>query len=113
MAEKEPQVSNSMVRTVMARLKNAAHGGGEAQRMQAIQALVDVLNQEGHYVKLILGTAASVRKQAVSLAESRYNGIMKRKCQGAPFPAFRPESVDISIYPDKVSLPLKLFHFCL
>eukprot|EP00965_Chrysotila_dentata_P221630 6192478-Pleurochrysis_carterae.AAC.2 len=69
MAEKEPQVSNSVVRTVMARLKNAAHGGGEAQRMQAIQALVDVLNQEGHYVKLVLlGTAASVRKQAVSLA---------------------------------------------
>eukprot|EP00965_Chrysotila_dentata_P055222 1832621-Pleurochrysis_carterae.AAC.1 len=38
---------------------------------------------------------------------------MKRKCQGGPFPVFRPESVDISLYPDKVSPPLKVVHSCL
>eukprot|EP00965_Chrysotila_dentata_P061868 2049642-Pleurochrysis_carterae.AAC.3 len=78
-------VSDSMLRTVMTRLKNMARKGGEQQHMEAIQVIAGVLNQEGHYAKLILGRAASVRKQAVSFAESRHNGIMKRKCQG-PFP---------------------------
>lgn len=100
--EKDPSVSTSLVKTVMGRLKHAAAGGSDEARMEAIQALVDVLQGEGHYAKLILGTAASVRKQAVSLAQARYNGIMKRKCHGADFPPFRPESVDLSCYPEQV-----------
>eukprot|EP00965_Chrysotila_dentata_P074252 2452336-Pleurochrysis_carterae.AAC.1 len=33
---------------------------------------------------------------------------MKRKCQEAPFPVFRPESVDISLYPDKHQVPVAM-----
>eukprot|EP00965_Chrysotila_dentata_P234541 6200235-Pleurochrysis_carterae.AAC.1 len=97
-------VSTSLVKTVMGRLKSASAGGTDEARMQAIQALVDVLQGYGHYCKLILGTVASVRKQAVSFAQARYNGIMKRKCHGADFPPFRVDSIGLSCYPSRCVL---------
>eukprot|EP00965_Chrysotila_dentata_P095370 3152452-Pleurochrysis_carterae.AAC.1 len=57
-------------------------GVDEKSKMDALQALVEVLNQQGHYCRLITGCGASVRKQTISLAEARYNGIMRRKCPG-------------------------------
>eukprot|EP00965_Chrysotila_dentata_P260618 6213971-Pleurochrysis_carterae.AAC.1 len=59
MMEKDRSVSTSLVKTAMGRPKNASAGGTDQARMQAIQALVDVLQGEGHYAELMLGTAVS------------------------------------------------------
>eukprot|EP00965_Chrysotila_dentata_P260772 6214027-Pleurochrysis_carterae.AAC.3 len=102
MLQKEVAVSDSMVKTVSRFLKEARGAGTEILKMTAIQALVEVLNREGHYCKLILGSAASVRKQAILLAESRYNGIMRRKSNCQPFRPFNPETVDVAAFPEQV-----------
>eukprot|EP00965_Chrysotila_dentata_P033877 1127868-Pleurochrysis_carterae.AAC.1 len=67
-------------------------GVDDNSKMDALQALVEMLNQQGHYCMLITGRGASVRKQAMSLAEARYNGIVRRKCPGEQFKPFNPET---------------------
>ena len=101
MLRKEVAVSDSMVKSVSRFLKEARSAGTEALKMTAIQSLVEVLNTEGHYCKLILGSAASVRKQAIALAESRYNGIMRRKSNGQPFRPFNPDTVNTDAFPEQ------------
>lgn len=112
MHDKDMEVSKSLVKAVMRKLKGMYGGGNDAAKMDAIQALAEVLNDEGHFCKLITGSGKSVRAQAIALAESRYNGIMKRKCNGQRFPPFNPETVDVSKFPDEV-WQAAVHHTCL
>eukprot|EP00965_Chrysotila_dentata_P066746 2209866-Pleurochrysis_carterae.AAC.2 len=101
MLQHEVDVNPSMVRAVMKKLKEEV-GVDNKSKMDALQALVEMLNQEGHYCRLITERGASVRKQAISLAEARYHGIMRRKCPGKQFKPFNPETVETKKYPDKL-----------
>lgn len=92
-------------KNVLRRLRGTDSLSAEQQAM-LLRAYVRVLNERGHYCKLLTADARTVRVLILQQAENRYNLLQRRKRSAAKEdvgPEFDPKQVELPEMPDKVS----------